>query len=138
MCVVWVGLWVGSAWWSAGWTSSVGTTVRISAGRLLLGVEAFATDTPRLAGWHARHLQRFDCEWGFGASGFATLAIPGWVFVLSLLAVTVAAWQPDLIARRRARLNHCPACNYDRCGIPGTSPCPECGAVPAAPAQAST
>jgi hypothetical protein len=30
-------------------------------------------------------------------------------------------------ARRRARLNHCPSCNYDRTGLPAASPCPECG-----------
>jgi hypothetical protein len=44
----------------------------------------------------------------------------------------------DTLARRRARLNHCPTCNYDRTGLPAASRCPECGAVAAGPAPAKT
>jgi hypothetical protein len=40
---------------------------------------------------------------------------------------TAAAWWLDVQARRRARLNLCPKCTYDRAGIAGDAKCPECG-----------
>jgi rubrerythrin len=48
-----------------------------------------------------------------------------------MTAITTAlAWRLDTFARRRARLNLCPKCNYDRAGIAGDAKCPECGALP--------
>jgi hypothetical protein len=64
--------------------------------------------------------------------------VPIWVFVVFALVPTFAAWRLDALARRRARVSLCPACNYNRRGIPAASVCPECGAVPAGPPQAST
>jgi uncharacterized OB-fold protein len=54
--------------------------------------------------------------------------VPIWVIVAAAQAAAIAAWRLDTLARRRARLNHCPTCNYDRTGLPAASLCPECGA----------
>ncbi len=58
-----------------------------------------------------------------------SIAIPLWMLVLLALSVTVAAGRLDDIARRRAKLNLCPKCNYDRTGLAIGAVCPECGAV---------
>jgi hypothetical protein len=50
-----------------------------------------------------------------------------------LALATVLAWRLDWLdarAARRARLNLCPKCNYDRAGIAKDAVCPECGALP--------
>lgn len=46
------------------------------------------------------------------------------------LAVTVLAWRLDTLACRRAKLNLCPNCNYDRAGLARHAKCPECGTIP--------
>jgi rubrerythrin len=63
-----------------------------------------------------------------------------WPLVLAALALTLYAWHLDTLARRRARLNFCPKCNYDRTGLPKDAVCPECGAVAAAlkPTESAT
>jgi hypothetical protein len=54
-------------------------------------------------------------------------------FALNLLLAAMVIFVPALlIARRpigRARLGHCPSCNYDLRGLTNTNPvtCPECG-----------
>jgi hypothetical protein len=65
------------------------------------------------------------------SKGQSWILMPFWVPLTLVLALTAAAWRLDTLARRRARLNHCPTCNYDRRGLPAASPCPECGVVPA-------
>jgi len=61
----------------------------------------------------------------------AWLTVPLWMPALGTLLGSAAAWRLDALARRRARLNLCPKCNYDRAGIAGDAKCPECGAMPA-------
>jgi hypothetical protein len=55
--------------------------------------------------------------------------VPLWMPALFALSISLAALGLDLLARRRARLNLCPRCNYDRAGIAGDAKCPECGGV---------
>jgi predicted RNA-binding Zn-ribbon protein involved in translation (DUF1610 family) len=43
------------------------------------------------------------------------------------LMLTMAAWRLDTLARRRAKLNLCPTCGYDRAGLARDAKCPECG-----------
>ena len=52
---------------------------------------------------------------------------PLWPFVVaSMLACGIACYRDDLFARR-ARLNLCLSCNYDRAGLAAGAVCPECG-----------
>ncbi len=54
--------------------------------------------------------------------------VPLWCPLLVSFVSTTLAWRLDTLARRRARLNNCPKCNYDRAGIGKDAVCPECGA----------
>jgi len=53
--------------------------------------------------------------------------VPHWPFVAIAAFVTVLGWGADFRASRRARLNCCPKCNYDRTGLAASTVCPECG-----------
>ena len=57
-------------------------------------------------------------------------SIPIWNALALLVPATTLAWLFDTLARRRAHLNLCPACHYDRTGLPPQSPCPECASPP--------
>ncbi|HVU62894.1 MAG TPA: hypothetical protein VHC70_02865 [Phycisphaerales bacterium] len=61
-----------------------------------------------------------------------SVTLPMWPFAFACLFATVTAWRLDGIARRRARLNLCPKCGYDRAGIAADAKCPECGTKGAA------
>ena len=73
-----------------------------------------------------------------GNAIWAYAAIPLWLMAAGAAVPPVVLWRLDNLARRRARLNHCPACNYDRHGLSAASPCPECGGAPALSARACT
>lgn len=55
------------------------------------------------------------------------LHFPLWTIVLPVAAATLVIWRTDAMAHRRARLNLCPKCNYDRAGLAPAAKCPECG-----------
>ncbi|HVU64173.1 MAG TPA: hypothetical protein VHC70_09365 [Phycisphaerales bacterium] len=57
--------------------------------------------------------------------------MPLWLLAAAALGVAIAASAPELLARRRARLNLCPSCHYDRAGLAAGAKCPECGMLPA-------
>jgi len=68
--------------------------------------------------------------WSFGWSRNSdrwVLRMPLWPAIGAALAATVIAWRLDTLARRRARLNVCAKCNYDRMGLAAGAVCPECG-----------
>ena len=54
-------------------------------------------------------------------------AAPLWPAPTLSLTLACIAWYLDTIARRRARLNLCRKCNYDRTGLAVGAVCPECG-----------
>ena len=56
--------------------------------------------------------------------------IPLWPVPAVSLLVTAFTWRLDTLARRRARLNLCPKCDYDRAGLGVDVKCPECGTAP--------
>lgn len=65
--------------------------------------------------------------------GVATwLSIPLWMIVVPCAAIALVAWRLEALARRRARLNLCPKCDYDRTGLAAGTVCPECGTSPIA------
>ena len=124
--------WVGSRWWQIAWHDKIGTGWSIWAGEWRFhvrhpGGHAF-TPGPRFYGtWSAPFrwsLYTMDDreEW--------QLVIPLWIVVGPAILVTAAAWLFDTLARRRAHLNLCPTCHYDRTGLPPQSPCPECASPP--------
>jgi len=68
---------------------------------------------------------------GFGsaATGWGAY-LPLWPGVAAALVATAAAWRLDTLERRRrAGVNHCRNCGYDRRGLPPQTVCPECGAA---------
>jgi hypothetical protein len=75
--------------------------------------------------WRPEHMS-------FGRAEF--WLAPLWPLALSGAIAAAAAWRADCAANRRARLNLCFKCGYDRTGLPRGSgaKCPECGAAPAA------
>ncbi len=55
------------------------------------------------------------------------VALPLWLPAGAWMLLTLAAWRPEIVARRRARAGRCLACNYDRAGLAAGVVCPECG-----------
>jgi hypothetical protein len=68
-------------------------------------------------------------RWYHFGSGI-TVTVPLWLPLAASIAFAVWLWRLDVLARRHARLNLCPKCNYDRAGIAADAKCPECGAIP--------
>ena len=60
---------------------------------------------------------------------FRSACIPLWGPLVVVALATVSAWHLDTFARRRALLNLCPKCNYDRIGLADGAVCPECGSA---------
>ena len=69
-------------------------------------------------------------SWDVGKTG-PMVGVPLWSLLIVFALATVTAWILDTIARRRARSNLCPKCNYDRTGLAAGAVCPECGKLPA-------
>jgi hypothetical protein len=133
MCALLVAVWVGSRWWQPAWVRD-GTIVAFINGQAFISIDH--SNTPRESSFlWLPHSNSAPFQWWFGQShdGHRTFIwIPLWLPVAVALGLNTALWRLDSLARRRARLNHCPTCNYDRTGIPTAIPCPECGAPPVA------
>ena len=77
-------------------------------------------------------------SWWFSTDKFGyalIVTIPLWPFLSAFSLSSAFAWRLDTLARRRAKLNLCAKCGYDRTGLiggkdGGGAKCPECGAVP--------
>jgi hypothetical protein len=65
------------------------------------------------------------------APAVCVVAVPLWVPASLALAITALAWRLDALARRRAMINLCATCRYDRTGLAAGVACPECGSPPA-------
>jgi hypothetical protein len=129
-------VWIGSGWWKPMWIETRAGDLEIDRGRVCFQSSDFLdypTDWPQNA-WPrgVMELPKFRIEWGVtikigGAK--REIAIPLWMFALLAGAVTAFAWRLDTLARRRALLNLCPKCHYDRTGLTGGlgAVCPECG-----------
>jgi hypothetical protein len=130
LAALWVGSWFGyvqrnfaDGWWAA-----------IASGYVIVEKMDAQSVLPGEIGWRYG-TGRMGIVWLPSAAlfkGRSWILMPVWVPLILVLALTIAAWRRDHRAVTRARLNHCPTCNYDRRGLPVTSPCPECGAVTAA------
>jgi hypothetical protein len=132
VCVALTGVWVTSIWWTVGW-EGLHSCILIHHGCLTAWWEKgassdwkelmFIRPQVRDAALVLRPSIQID-------NRDTIVTIPFWVVAAAGAVPTAAAWRFDAFARRRARTGHCPACNYDRTGIPDASPCPECGTGP--------
>jgi hypothetical protein len=133
-------IWISSAWWSMGWNRRDRIFLRVGAGRfgfMQAKRGVVISVSPGLQFGAIKRTFRWWLTWEED-NIFRELDIPTWTLVALAAATATGAWRLDTLARRRARAGLCPACNYDRRGIPAASVCPECGAAPAAPARAGT
>lgn len=56
-----------------------------------------------------------------------SVTVPIWFIAVVTVAPSAFIWRRDVLIKRRARVNYCPACNYNRHGLPAGAVCPECG-----------
>jgi hypothetical protein len=132
-------VWIGSAWWDLEFAAPRQGFVALRHGR----IEVFGMD-PRLV-WEGNTVgdsgpgvtlagpepDRYTWwgSWKLDSLGWR-LVVPLWLLAAAALGVAIAASAPELLARRRARLNLCPSCHYDRAGLAAGAKCPECGMLP--------
>jgi hypothetical protein len=137
--VLLVVVWIGSGWCSAGF-SLERRMLWVDGGQAKFGrFPEFAmhgrgpepSPTQVFANVHRTSFEPL-CLWVELASpgSFPGGSVPLWMPVVLLLPPTAAAWRLDILARRRARLNLCPKCHYDRAGLGAGAVCPECGSKP--------
>ncbi|HMN40146.1 MAG TPA: hypothetical protein PKE29_04825, partial [Phycisphaerales bacterium] len=132
-------VWVGSGWWNIEYAMPRQGLVALRYGR----VEVFGMD-PRLV-WEGNVVSvsgpgvslngpepsRFTWWGGWKTDSLGWRAVvPLWLPAGATLGMTIAVCAPEMLARRRARVHHCPKCNYDRAGIAKDAVCPECGERP--------
>jgi hypothetical protein len=129
--VVLVAAWVASWWWQWMGPFPVRATCGMQIGgywvRTGWGSTEFAI---RQHSDRRFHLKLWPPMW-YHDRVRNELWVPGWMPVIPALACTALAWRLDTLARRRARLNLCPKCHYDRAGLAAVAKCPECGEPPA-------
>jgi hypothetical protein len=122
-------VWIGSGRWQLLWVPRVGFALGAQQGVLLLAVVA-PSDGPRLF-----ELRRNDGSdpfvyWHFRCyrTPISTqVDLPLWILALPPMSSSLIAWRMEVLAHRRARLNLCPKCHYDRAGLAAGAKCPECG-----------
>ncbi|MBS0196880.1 MAG: hypothetical protein JSR77_08985 [Planctomycetes bacterium] len=70
----------------------------------------------------------WNMEWWFRLIWWRDVklcAVPLWFVCLIVVAVRVAAWRGEILARRRALVGYCRGCGYDRRGLGLGVGCPE-------------
>ena len=125
-------LWIGSGWWTVGWVTSGGSVIGVRAGLICVGGQKPGSPAAPQCGF-AFGYQPMPFRWTSSIVDSPTAwqdARPLWMPTLAVLLITVVAWRLDTLARRRARVNLCPKCNYDRAGLAPGAVCPECGTAP--------
>ena len=123
---------IGSGWWTVSWIGRSGIHVGAIYGRLIVrGTNRGSFGGSPGTGWYGGYMESqlgWWFDWRTTPRGWSVEA-PFWLPSVISLLVTAVAWRLDTLARRRARLNLCPKCNYDRAGITGDAKCPECGSA---------
>jgi hypothetical protein len=157
--VLLVVVWIGSGWWTWHCKRTRGRWVQVDQGRLSFGesITRPATPTPffastgverveltRMVGNDRQATVRLDLRkllrqpplhgllqgfgWHESRNGWS-VHVPLWAPAIVSIAASALAWRLDTLARRRAKLNLCAKCNYDRTGLANNVVCPECGAA---------
>ena len=136
-------VWIGSGWWrGAHWSVGGVVSVALDDGRACIQCDALkqastpqeVIEGPRITerGYIHLHYENEPTGVEHWFSGGTTsrgwwLHVPLWLSALASLGITALAFRLDTLARRRARMNLCPKCHYDRTGLAGDAVCPECG-----------
>jgi hypothetical protein len=133
--VLLVVVWVGSRWGGA-WYYGKQFHASVGGGRFQL--DYYSNGAPFVATGFSAGIDEWPIGPRFELCGFFRFNPTAWVVWMSILplaavpgAASLCAWRLDTLARRRAKLNPCAKCGYDRTGISKDAKCPECGAVPA-------
>jgi len=134
--VLLVVVWIGSGWYSLAWRSKGGSCISANAGlgRVYLVAPWRTIQSGAPKGWHFAEQGSgfYWWRWRVRHDDFLHsmyVSFPMWVPIVLLGCVCSLAWRLDTLPRRRARLNLCPKCNYDRTGLAADAACPECGAT---------
>ena len=122
-------VWIGSGWCRAMWASPHDFQASLWGGRLEMSIGRMSQFPI------SQHFFKFEVEpstlqWVPHWVKWPTwrlVIVPLWIFPSVTLLVTAAAWRLDIRAHRRAKLNLCAKCGYDRTGIARDAKCPECG-----------
>ncbi len=143
--VLLVVVWIGSGWWT--WRGLQMRSLEVMAGRgriyftvydevpitgtangLIRGI---GNQSCPLRPFGIELLRPFGIELWFDSAKLPGLlswaGLPLWLPATAVGVPTMFAWRLDTLARRRARLNLCLKCNYDRTGLAVGAVCPECG-----------
>jgi len=132
--VLLVAVWGASGWLSARWSPSSTMELTchqgmfsVNTGTALLALPSTASSIEIQWGRPATFFWRFR---SFEAANLNEKNIPLWWVGVLIFIPTALAWQSDRRATSRARIGHCPACDYDRHGLSSSAACPECGSSP--------
>ena len=124
-------VWVGSAWFQWQVSQSPTLSIDFGGGRITVGTSDVRPVWPRPTLLNVPPRLRLGYQETL-VGDIAIRWIPIWPIVLASLLCSATAWRLDTLARRRAKLNLCPKCGYDRTGLASKdAKCPECGAAPA-------
>jgi hypothetical protein len=138
--VLLVVVWIGSGWVFVTHSGGEDPFVEIRGGEFSFSQPGPGPVVSRTTcGLNAHRVcQTWLPRWNGGSSGglanwHLELNIPLWLPVVAFAIPTAAAWVYESRYRRRAKLNLCPHCGYDRTGLAGGAGavCPECGKLPA-------
>jgi hypothetical protein len=122
-------VWIGSGWVSAG-RYGFQYHILIAGGCVIPQWPTGGNGDYPAPGWvctcHHWHVTRW---WPFlnDSGAWVRLYIPIWLLAVMAALLAGTARYFDTLARRRARLNLCPKCGYDRAGLAASAVCPECG-----------
>lgn len=136
--VLLVMVWLGSAIWYVGY-EGVGRSIRLMPGGVVWVSANYAPTVPMSDYWES-HAQLLGERWKWwidygSAVRFSWLFVPLWLPAMTTLMAAAFAWRLDTLARRRARMNLCPKCGYDRSGLARDAKCPECDSSGRRPAR---
>ena len=122
-------VWIGSGWWNLTYRTSGGLKYLIAGGAFGIERPSYVPGFVLNSEWNWER-GKFSRYWLPEFHSFAktwNVFLPLWMPAGVAAAIMVFAGHLDTPARRRARLNLCPKCNYDRSGLAAGAVCPECG-----------
>jgi hypothetical protein len=126
-------VWIGSEFWSVAYFKGCMAIGNDWRGVVLIwNWRGWDTDPPKRFGPRSTGTPRsWVPRWERVPGRAWYVSMPLWIPGALALTATSLAWRKDILARRRARLNLCPKCHYDRAGLAPGAACPECGHSPA-------
>ena len=127
--VLLVVVWIGSGWLLASYPTSSGRVWMVGRGCF----SSFLSDRPggfgdtlslhSVSTYHLQFLPSSTEASPTSHTHWREWNVPMWILAVPVLAAAAIAWRLDTLARRRARLNLCQKCNYDRTGLAAGAVC---------------